>query len=167
MAITKAKKGDILSRLNDVFKSAVSVVFVNFHGLTSNEVNEIRSTLHKENISYLVAKKSLARKALGDAKFEGTQPEFVGELGIVYGDDAIAPARGVYAFQKKLEEKISILGGIFEGKFADKAEMTAISQVPPLQTLRAQFVNLINSPIQGFVMSLSEIAKKKGAEPTA
>ncbi len=161
MAITKAKKGDILKRLNDVFKNSVSVVFVNFHGLTSNEVNEVRSELNKENTKYFVAKKSLARKALAEAKFEGTAPEFVGELGIVYGSDAVAPARGVYAFQKKLEDKISILGGIFEGKFADKAQMTTVSQIPPLKTLHAQFVNIINSPIQGFVMALNEIAKKK------
>src|SRR6185436_11432596 len=116
MAITKEKKGDILKNLHDVFKNSISVVFVNFHGLSSNDANEIRSTLAKEKISYLVAKKTLTRKALEDAKIPGDRPEFEGELGIVYGADAVAPARGVYAFQKKLDDKISILGGIFEGK---------------------------------------------------
>ncbi len=163
MAITKEKKGSILKRLNDVFKDSQSVVFVNFHGLTSNDVNEVRSALNKEKVTYLVAKKSLVRKALGDAKIAGEQPAFDGELGVVYGADAIAPARGVYAFQKKLEEKISILGGIFEGKFADKEQMTVVAQIPSVQTLHAQFVNLINSPIQGLVISLSKIAEKKTA----
>ncbi len=161
MAITKEKKADILKRLNDVLKSSVSVVFVNFHGLTSNDVNEVRATLNKENIGYFVAKKTLIRKALAEAKVEGEEPEFAGELGVVYSTDAIAPARGVYAFQKKLEDKISILGGIFEGKFASKEMMTSVAQIPSLQTLHAQFVNLINSPLQGLVISLNEIAKKK------
>jgi large subunit ribosomal protein L10 len=161
MAITKEKKGDILKSLNDIIKNSLSVVFVNFHGLSSNDANEVRSALAKEGVSYFVAKKTLAKKALEDAKVPGDRPEFLGELGIVYGADAVAPARGVYAFQKKLENKISILGGIFEGKFADKAAMVAISQIPPLKTLHAQFVNVINSPIQGFVVALSEIAKKK------
>ncbi len=161
MAITKAKKGEILGRINDVIKNSLSVVFVNFHGLSSNDANEVRSALAKENVSYLVAKKTLTKKALEDAQIPGDRPEFTGELGIVYGSDAVAPARGVYAFQKKLENKISILGGIFDGKFVDKAAMVAISQIPPMQTLRGQFVNVINSPIQGMVIALSEIAKKK------
>lgn len=167
MAITKAKKGEILKNLQDVFKNSLSVVFVNFHGLTSNDVNEVRSTLKKEKVGYVVAKKSLARKALGEAKVAGTEPDFVGELGIVYGMDAKADAtaavRGVYAFQKKLENKISILGGVFEGKFSSKDEMVAIAQIPPIQTLRGMFVNVINSPIQRMAIALSEVAKKKTA----
>lgn len=163
MAITKAKKGDILKRLRDIFKNSLSVVFVNFHGLSVNEVNEIRSALNKERVGYFVSKKTLAKKVLDEVKVPGNRPEFNGELGIVYGTDAIAPARNVYSFQKKLEDKISILGGIFEGKFADKSEMETIAQIPPLQTLYGMFVNVINSPIQRLVISLSEIAKKKTA----
>lgn len=163
MAITKEKKADILNRLNDIVKKSASVVFVNFHGLTSNDVNDVRSTLHKENVSYLVAKKTLTRKALEEAKIPGTSPEFIGELGIVYGVDAMTPVQAVYSFQKKLENRISILGGIFDGKFATKEEMTVLALIPPMQILRGMFVNVINSPIQGFVVALSEIAKKKTA----
>lgn len=161
MAITKAKKGEILGNLREIFKNSLSVVFVNFHGLTSNDVNEIRSTLKKEGVGYVVAKKTLARKVLEETKVPGDRPDFPGELGIVYGTDAIAPARGVFSFQKKLEDKISIVGGIFEGKFADKVAMESIATIPPVQTLRGMFVNIINSPIQRMVISLNEIAKKK------
>lgn len=161
MAITKAKKEEILKRLRDIFKNSMSVVFVNFHGLTSNDTNEIRRVLSNENINYFVSKKTLTRKALEEAKVPGSQPEFTGELGVVYGADAISPVRGVYDFQKKFENKISILGGIFEGKFAGIEEMTVIAQIPPLKTLQGMFVNVINSPIQGLVIALNEIAKKK------
>ncbi len=163
MAITKAKKGEILEALRGIVKDSLSVVFVNFHGLSANDVNEVRATLKKENVGYLVTKKTLARKVLEEAKVAGDRPDFPGELGIVYSTDAIAPARGVFTFQKKLEDKISIVGGIFEGKFAAKKEMEAIAQIPPVQTLQGMFVNIINSPIQRMVISLSEIAKKKSA----
>lgn len=161
MAINKAKKTEIFARLKDAVKNSAGLVFVNFHGLSSNEANEIRRTLDKEKVSYFVAKKTLTRKALEEAGVEGERPEFEGELGIVYGSDALSSAKGVYSFQKKLDNKISILGGVFEGRFAGKDEMVALAQVPSMETLRAQFVNIINSPIQGLVISLSEIAKKK------
>jgi ribosomal protein L10 len=41
--------------------------------------------------------------------------------------------------------------------------MMAIALIPSQQTLYAQFVNVINSPIQGLVVALSKIAEKKTA----
>jgi ribosomal protein L10 len=42
-------------------------------------------------------------------------------------------------------------------------EMTEIATIPSRQTLYAQFVNLINSPIQQFVMAVDQIAQKQEA----
>ncbi|MES3005252.1 MAG: 50S ribosomal protein L10 [Patescibacteria group bacterium] len=161
MAINKEKKGEILAKLKKIVKDSASVVFINFHALPVAESSQIRKALREKGVGYTVAKKTLTKKALSEGGFEGTMPEMGGELGIVYGTDSLAPAQGVYEFQKKLDKKIQILGGVFEGKFMNQSEMVTIAQIPGLQTLHAQFVNLINSPIQGFVMALDQIAKKK------
>jgi large subunit ribosomal protein L10 len=134
---------------------------VNFHGLTVKDVTEMRRTLRQSGVSYIVAKKSLTKKALGESGIAGTLPELSGELGIAWSEDLLAPARETFGFQKKFEKRISLLGGVFEGKFLGAEEIKEIAMIPPLQTLRAQFVNLINSPIQGFVMALGQIANKK------
>lgn len=161
MAVSKAKKKDILENLNAIVKESGSVVFVNFHGLPMNDTTDLRKALHAKEVGYTVAKKTLTKKALGEAQIEGAMPELTGELALVYAKDVIAPAREIYSFQKKFDNRVSILGGVFEGKYMDKVAMTAIAQIPSLDTLRAQFVNIINSPIQRFVIGLSEIAKKK------
>jgi large subunit ribosomal protein L10 len=161
MAVSKEKKSEILDGLKKIVKDSASIVFINFHGLPVSESSAIRKELRGKGVGYSVAKKTLTRKALSEGGIAGTMPEMPGELGIVYGKDQIDPAREIYAFQKKLDKKLSILGGIFEGKFMNQSEMMAVAQIPGLKTLHAQFVNLINSPIQGFVMALSEIAKSK------
>ncbi len=161
MAINREKKGEILSKLKKIVSDSDSIVFVNFHALPVTESSQIRKALREKGVGFTVAKKSLTRKALSEGGIEGTLPELPGELGIVYGTDPIEGARGVYEFQKKLEKKIQIVGGVFENKFMTLNEMVSLAQIPGLKTLQAQFVNLINSPIQGFVMALSEVAKKK------
>ncbi len=161
MAISKEKKGEILSKLKKIVKDSASIVFINFHALPVTESSAIRKTLREKGVGYTIAKKTLTKKALSEGGYVGSMPELPGELGIVYGTDPIEGARGVYEFQKKLDKKIQIVGGIFEGKFMSKDEMVTIAQIPGLKTLRAQFVNLINSPIQGFVLALNEIAKTK------
>jgi large subunit ribosomal protein L10 len=161
MAISKEKKGEILSNLKKIVKDSPAIVFINFHALPVTESSAIRKALRANGVGYTIAKKTLTRKALSEGGIAGDMPEMPGELGIVYGVDPTLGAREVYAFQKKLDKKIQIVGGVFEGKFMNKEEMLVIAQIPGIKTLQAQFVNLINSPIQRFVLALDQIAQKK------
>lgn len=161
MAITKGKKEEIYKKIGEIAQKFPTVVFVNFHGLSVVDTTQLRRNLRKENSFYTVAKKTLVRKILKDSSIEGEIPELKGELALAYGEDQIAAARGVYEFQKKYKEKISILGGIFDGVFVDKDKMLSVAQIPPIQTLYGQFVNIINSPIQGLVVALDKIAEKQ------
>lgn len=161
MAVSKEKKVEIFDKLKKIVKDSVSMVFINFHALPVAESSGIRKALRAKGIGYTVAKKSLTKKALTEGGITGTMPDMPGELSIIYGKDMLDPAHEIYEFQKKLDKKVSIVGGVFEGRFMNQSEMLSVAQIPGLHTLHAQFVNLINSPIQGFVMALSEIAKSK------
>jgi len=161
MAITRAKKGEVIDKLTKAFKGAKSLVFVNFRGLSVSDATTMRRALKDEGVSYTVAKKTLTRRVLDAEKFEGSIPELPGELALAWGDDLVAPARGVYAFHKKFPENLKITGGVFEGRFMTATEMEGIAQIPSLDVLRGKFVNIINSPIQRFAIALNEVAKIK------
>jgi len=161
MARTKAQKKEIIEKLDGIMKDAKSLVFVNVHGLKVSDSTAMRRALKKEGVGFFVAKKTLTAHALDAQKYDGTMPALVGEFGLAYSTDLIAPARGVYEFQKKFKDQVAIQGGVFEAKFMTKEEMIAIAAIPSLNTLRGMFVNVINSPIQGLAVALSEIAKKK------
>ncbi len=162
MAITKDKKKSILGRLDGI-KDSESVVFVNFKGLPVFETTSMRQELAKGNVEYYVAKKTLVKKAFTEAGIEGDMPQIEGELAVVYGNDPTGPAREIFAFQKKYDGKVSIVGGVFEHKFMNKIQMEEIAKIPSMHVLRGMFVNVINSPIQGFAMALNAIAEKKTA----
>lgn len=163
MAITKEKKKEIVAKVKDAVGAADSVVFVNFHGLSVADTTSLRKSLRESGVGYTVAKKSLVKRALGEAGIEGEIPPLDGELALAYAKDLIAPARGVYAFQKIHKDTVAILGGIFDGRYMSKGEMTEIAAIPPMKVLYGQFVNLINSPIQRFAVALNEIAKSREA----
>jgi large subunit ribosomal protein L10 len=161
MPITKDQKKVTLDKIKGAVKDSTSIVFVNFHGLGVAESSEMRRALRGNNIEYFVAKKTLIKKALEGQNIESDLPQLDGEVALAFSKDAMAPAREVYAFQKKFDGKLSILGGVFEGSFKDKESMMSIATIPSLQVLYGQFVNLINSPIQGLVLALNAIAEKK------
>ena len=162
MAITRQKKEEIVSKVMDAAKKAKTLVFANFKGLTVAEVNEMRKALRAQSIGYTVAKKSLLKRGLESAKYEGQMPALEGEVAFAYGEDELAPAREIAVFVKKFGDHLAFAGGMFAGKFVGKDEITAIAAIPGMQTLRAQFVQLINSPLQRFALVLNEQAKKLG-----
>ncbi len=161
MAITKARKNVVYSEIEKIADSSKSVVFVNFHGLKVSDATAFRRKLTANGIGFYVAKKTVAAKALQSKKISGEIPALEGEVGFAYGVDLVAPAREVFEFSKGKKTGPSILGGVFDGKFMNKEDMLAIANIPPLKTLHGMLVNVINSPIQGFVIALDAIAKKK------
>jgi len=165
MARTKAQKQEVIEKLEKIMSGAKSLVFVNIHGLKVADATAMRRKFKADGVGFFVAKKSLTGKALEAQKYEGALGDLPGEFGMAYGAgaDITAPARGVFEFQNKLKDKVAITGGVFEGKFLGKDEMTTIAAIPPLKTLQGMFVNLINSPIQGLVMALDQMSKKQAA----
>ncbi len=160
MAITKQKKAEIVEKVTDIAKRAKTLVFANFKGLTVAEQNEMRKSLRAQGIGYTVAKKSLLKRGLASASYEGTLPELEGEVALAYGEDELAPAREVATFVKKFPEHLSLVGGMFGGKFVGRDEIISIAAIPGMDALRAQFVQLINSPLQRFAVVLNAKAQK-------
>lgn len=162
---SKEQKKAILDRLTTAFKSGMPAVFVHFKGVSVADESSVRRSLKSEGMSYFVAKKTLIGKALVDAHVEGTVPPLGGEVAVAYatvGGDETLPARAVHAFSKQFGmERFAILGGIFEKVLKGCDEIMEVATIPTIPILRGMFVNVINSPIQGFVIALSKIAEKK------
>ncbi len=164
MAITKAKKGEIVDKITDALKDAASVVFVHFKGLSVADTSAMRKTLREQGIGYYVAKKTLMKRALEAAGIKGDLPALEGEIAMAWSaGDATLPAREIYEHGKKHKDALTIMGGVFEGMFKDKVAMNAIATIPAVPVLRGMFVNVINSPLQGFVIALDQIREKKTA----
>jgi len=160
MAITKAKKQDILSKLEGVKNDSDSIVFVSFKGLPVNEATAMRAELREKGVGYFVAKKTLMKRAF-DGAFAGEMPVLDGEIAVAYSADAIAPAQNIKEFSSKYKDNLAIVGGVFQGVYKNREEMTEIASIPSLQVLRGMFVNVINSPIQGLAVVLNALAEKK------
>jgi large subunit ribosomal protein L10 len=161
MAITRQKKEEVVAKVADSIKKAKTLVFANFKGLTVAEQNEMRKALRAQNVGYTVAKKTLIKRALETGSYQGVLPELEGEIALVSGEDELAPARELAVFVKKFTDHLAFAGGVFGGKYVTKEEIVSISAIPGMDTLRAMFAQVINSPRQRFAVALSEVAKTK------
>jgi len=176
--ISKNKKTEIVKELGKRVGSSETIVFVNFHGLPVNQTTELRQQLYERGVGYKVVKKTLIRRSFESSgrTITGTWPDLDGEIALTYlnqaDGDPLAPAKGIYEFQKKsvlgrpalVGEGLRILGGVFQGAFADSEIMMMVAAIPSREVLYAQLVNLFHSPIQRLVVALDHISKLAKSE---
>ena len=156
MPITKERKKEMVKDLSDRFSKSRSIVFLGFQGITAKENIELRKKLRGENIDFKVARKTLIRRGLMEAKIESSEElNLEGPVAVAVGyDDEIAPARLANEYSKE-NKKLKLLGGFVEMNYVDATGIKSLALLPNKDQLRAQLVGTINAPVSGFVNVLA------------
>ena len=158
--LQKTKKEEMVKDLEGAIKNSESLVFVNFHGLKVGDETMLRKNLRDQGVNYKVSRKTLLARAL-KGKAEGEIPELAGEVAIAYSKDAISSPREIYNFQKTHKGAVSILGGIFGGKFVNSSYMMELATIPSREVLLSKIAFLLKSPMQRLALAVNEVAKTK------
>lgn len=153
MALTKEQKQKVIKDLQDKISKQKSVVFIDFSKVNSKDIFALRRKLKAAGCTLKVAKKTLLGIAFGkdNALWNKAKESIPGQLAVVFGTkDEMAPAKITEQFTKE-SENINILGGIFESRFIDKAEVIVLSKIPSREELLSKLVGSIFAPVSGFV----------------
>ena len=161
MALPKAKKVELIDSYKKALSTAKSVAYVSFKGLPVKQTEELRRSLRAESSSYFVVKKTLWDLAVKNAKITGESPLVASEMAVICSEDLLTPARLSYEFAKSHKGLLTLMGGIFDGEFKSREEMTAIATIPSREVLLSQIAYLLKSPMQRIALAVSEVAKTK------
>lgn len=149
MAVTKIRKEETIKELKDKIKGAKIIAMVNFHGLNVLLTSQLRREIRKTGASYMVAKKTLIRKALSEFSFEGDMPQMDGEIGLAFAShDPEVLAKTLQDFAKKNKDMINLRGGLFENKYIDGKTIVMLANIPPRDVLLAQLVGVLQGPMR-------------------
>lgn len=154
-------KEEQVAAIEDKTKRAKGVVLVDYRGLTVAEDTEMRNNLRAAKVEYKVLKNRLVLRAFDNAGYKGFDEILQGPTAVAFSyDDATAPARIIMDSVKKTN-KISVKGGIVEGKILDAKGVTAVASIPSKEVLLAQLLGLLTSPMRSLAIAISETAKKQ------
>jgi ribosomal protein L10 len=86
-------------------------------------------------------------------------------IGIVLTQDMLGAAKALAELAG--ENKLSVKGGVMDGKPVTPADLKILAELPSLQVLRGMLVNILAAPLTGFVRAIAEIEKKKAGGASA
>ncbi|PIP20278.1 MAG: 50S ribosomal protein L10 [Candidatus Omnitrophica bacterium CG23_combo_of_CG06-09_8_20_14_all_40_11] len=141
-------------------KESDSIFIIRYSKLSSPDLTTLRQSLRGTNATLFVAKNSITRRALADAKLEDLIKFVEGPCGLVFAKgEAVDATRALYNFYRK-HEQLKLECGLLKDRFLDKKDIETLACLPGKEVLRAQFVMTLNSPISGFVRVLKQTLTK-------
>ncbi len=160
---TMKAKELIVSEYAEKIGKAKSFVIVDYRGLTVAQDTELRKELRNNNVEYKVVKNRLTLRAMEKAGFNGLNEQLTGPTAIAISyDDPVAPAKVLCTAAKK-NDKLEVKGGMVEGKLMNDDEIKSVANIPAKPVLIAQLLGMLQTPIRGLAVVVSEIAKKQEA----
>lgn len=158
-AIIDSKKL-VVAEIASKMKENDSTVVVEYRGLSVAEVTELRRELRKENVEMKVYKNSLAQRAASEVGAEELTNDLVGPNALVFGPDAVAPARILAEFAKK-HEKLVLKSGIVEGKVVGVDTIKELAGLPNREGMLSMLLSCLQSPIRSFACAVKAVADKQ------
>jgi large subunit ribosomal protein L10 len=154
MAITRKQKEELIVSVTEKIKGSKSMVFVDYRGLSVEEMTEIRKELRSKDVELKVMKQTILEIAAKEAGAEIDMAELANPpIAIAFGKDEVEPAKVIYDFAKK-HEKLEMVGGALNGKTISMDALKTLAQMPSREEMYAKIVGSLASPLRGIASVL-------------
>ena len=154
---------EIVKVLKDKLSKAKSIVFTDYLGIKSSDINNLRQKIKENDAELLIAKNTLLKVAISEQKNAGmtkAEKDLEGSTAaIISYSDPIAPIKAFFEFTKNMEFP-KIKSGVIENDYFSADQMAAIKTIPTKEQLLTQVVVAFNSPLSGFANVLSGVQRK-------
>ncbi len=157
--MNRTDKETEVKEIQEAFGKAKAVLFADYKGVTSNEMNDLRASLRELDSEFRIVKNNLVRVALkGTTKEEAVQ-DLVGPTAAFFSyDDPAAAAKALNNFSKDVEAFVLKDGFLGDEKIGE-AEIKELSSLPSKEVLIAQLLSVMNGPIRNFVSVLAAVPR--------
>lgn len=169
----RSEKAEQVDFIKDRFSKMSAAVFVDYAGMTVDQVASLRNAFRERGVEYKVVKNTLIKRALADESYlEDLSGPLKGMTGVAWSYEEPSAAARVLKDYIKENEKPTIKGGLLDGQVLDgKAVETQLATLPSKDEARAtllatlmaapqQLVMLLNTPASNFVRVLNAKQEK-------
>lgn len=158
MALTKAKKQEVIDEVAQLLADAKLTVVAEFQGTSVKQLQALRKEAKADGTAVKVVKNRLVRQALKDSdRFKDADSSaLTSQLLYAFNStDEVAPAKALHTFSKS-NPSIKFVGAFTdEGVFIRAEEVTALASLPSKNELIASVLATLSSPVDGVMSGLS------------
>ena len=167
----REKKMQVVDNLTDQLSGSTIIISTNYRGLVAKQMEELRRTLAKSNVTYHVVKNTLLRRAAEEVGKPQLMDIVEGPVALAFGHDDVADAaRALSQYVRSGGSSLEIRGALLGERILGPEEVTGLATLPSREVLVARLIgqlqapvgalhNVLSSPLRGLLFVLQGRAK--------
>ena len=160
MAITKARKIELLTQYNELIENSRAIFLAEYTGMNVKDMNALRDKVYEANGAFHVTKNTLFKLALENAQRELPDNFLEGQLATGFAtEEAPALAKALVDFAKD-DEKITLRGGFLGDEFMTVEQIESLAKLPSMDQLRSQIIGLLSAPARDVASILASSVRQ-------
>ncbi len=160
VALTFEDKKKIVSEVAAVATEAHSVVAAEYHGLSVDEMTELRVRAREGGVYLRVVKNNLAKLALADTEFSCMSDGLVGPLVLAFSqEDPGSAARVIKDFAKE-HDKLQVTMLSVAGELLEASDIDRLAKLPTRDQALAILAGTLRAPVEKLARTFKEVPGK-------
>jgi len=159
LAISKARKDEMLATYSDWLQKSQAVILVEYTGVTMKDLDNIRAKVREVDGEFHVLKNTLARRAFADNGMDFPQDFLVNSTAVSFAFSDPASTAKALNDATKGNAFVKVKGGFMDGQVLSADQVKALANMPPLPVVRAQLLGVFQAPAGKLVRTIAEPAR--------
>ncbi|MFI4846926.1 MAG: 50S ribosomal protein L10 [Candidatus Makana argininalis] len=130
MVLKIKNKKEIVKKIIEKSKKAISIVIAKYDGVKSNKINELRKLCNKKNVYIKVVKNTLMKKIIKQTTFKCLKNIFIGQNIIALSNENPGDAARLFQEFSKENKSFKITNASFDGKKIESSQINILSDIP-------------------------------------
>ena len=160
MPLNLSQKKDLVKEMSTVLSEAEVVLTVDYSGLTSNELNQLRKTTREAGVFIKLVKNNMLKMALKDSQFASMAENVSGPQIVAVGkEDAGKFAKSIKEFIDK-HENLKPKAINYQGQDLDISELKKLASLPTYEEAISKLMSVMQGPIQKLMGTMKAVPNK-------
>lgn len=146
MAISRAKKEELVVEYKTLIEKAPALVFTDYRGISVSAIQSLRAKLSETDANYVVVKNSLLGLALQESGYEAPQELLNGPNAVVFTGEDIGQTVTALKDWIKSARIVTIRGAFMDGTELNAAGAENLADLPTKEQTLAMILGTLSAP---------------------
>ena len=156
MSHNRIVKEEKVAALNEVAKSAVSLVVAEYRGLTSEDLTALRQKAREEKVFVKVIKNTLAKIAVKETEHDVISDDLTGPVILGFAVDTPNAAAKLFKDFAADKELLAIKSLTLSGKRLDASQVDVVANLPTFDEALAMLLSCLQAPSRKLATALQD-----------
>jgi large subunit ribosomal protein L10 len=156
--MNRQQKQSCITEVRQEFLQSNAIFVVGIKGLTVGQIQNLRSSLRKEQGKLQVVKNTLGKYALAEVPhLEGLGQSFRNQVALVFAhEDPVVVAKSLCTFAKT-HERLHIVAGSLGSQVIDEGMIRYLGSLPSREIVASQVCGILKAPLVRHVSLLRQV----------